>query len=124
MASQPNQTPLRILIVSSHPLFGQGIRSLLQQRQGTKTEVVGMVGSVDEAIAAIKTLNPDMVIVDYDDERVNRDEFLARFIEGAGRIRLVLLSLKEGGSQALVYDRWSLAASQIDDWLKEWAGNE
>lgn len=124
MASQSNQTPLRILIVSSHPLFGQGIRSLLQQRQGTKTEVVGMVGSVDEAIAAIKTLNPDMVIVDYDDERVNRDEFLARFIEGAGRIRLVLLSLKEGGSQALVYDRWSLAASQIDDWLKEWAGNE
>jgi len=124
MAGETNQSSLRILIVSSHPLFGQGLRSLLQQRQGTQIEVVGMVSSVDEAITAIKTLTPGMVIVDYDDERVNRDEFMARFIEGAGRIRLVLLSLKEGGSQALVYDRWSLAASQIDDWLKEWAGNE
>jgi len=31
-----------------------------------------------------------------------------------------LLSLKEGGSEAIVYDRRTLAASQIEDWLEEW----
>src|SRR5512139_3940965 len=107
----------RVLIVSSHPLFGQGLRSLLQQRPEADVHVVGIVSSVDQAIAALNTAQPDLVIVDYDDEQVNRDEFLARFVEGERRLRVVLLSLKEGGSEAIVYDRRTLAASQIDDWL-------
>jgi DNA-binding NarL/FixJ family response regulator len=77
--------------------------------------VVGMVSTIDEALNALTTLRPDLVIVDYDDNRVNRDEFLARFVEGEGRLRVVLLSLKEGGSEAIVYDRRTMAASQIED---------
>jgi cytochrome c oxidase subunit II len=110
----------RVLIVSSHPLFGKGLRRLLEDRGEADVRVVGMVSSVEEAVAALQTLRPDLVIVDYDDERVNRDEFLARFVESAGRLRVVLLSLKEGGSEAIVYDRRNLAAAQIDDWLREW----
>jgi cytochrome c oxidase subunit 2 len=82
--------------------------------------VVGMVSTIDEALAAIQDLQPDLIVVDYDDERVNREEFLARFVEGVGRLRVVLLSLKEGGQEAIVYDRRSMAASQVEDWLKEW----
>lgn len=110
----------KVLIVSSHPLFGQGLRRLLQERPQADVQVVSIVPSVEEAVAALTTVDPDLVIVDYDDERVNRDEFLARFVEGEKRLRVVLLSLKEGGSEAIVYDRRTLAASQIDDWLKEW----
>jgi cytochrome c oxidase subunit II len=120
MATEKPDTPRRVLIVSSHPLFGQGLRILLRERKEPEVEVVGIVTSVDEAVAAIDNVNPDLVIVDYDDDRVNRDEFLARFVEGARRLRVVLLSLKEGGSEAIVYDRRTLAASQIDNWLKEW----
>jgi cytochrome c oxidase subunit II len=110
----------RVLIVSSHPLFGKGLRRLLEERGETDVQVVGMVSSVEEAVAALQSVNLDLVIVDYDDEKVNRDEFLARFVESAGQLRVVLLSLKEGGSEAIVYDRRSLAAAQIDDWLREW----
>ena len=85
------------------------------------TEVVGMVSTIDEVLAALKKLNPDLVIVDYDDGRVNREEFLARFVEGEGRLRVVLLSLKEGGDEAIVYDRRTMAASQIEDWLQGWS---
>jgi chemotaxis response regulator CheB len=110
----------RVLIVSSHPLFGQGLRKLLHERKEPDVTVVDIIASVEEAVKAIDRVHPDLVIVDYDDERVNRDEFLAHFLEGARELRVVLLSLKEGGSQAVVYDRRTLSAAQIDDWLKEW----
>ena len=121
MTQKPPSGPLRILIASSHPLFSQGINSLLAKRQEMDTEVVGMVSTIDEALEAIESLLPDLVIVDYDDIQVNREEFLARFVEGEGRLRVVLFSLKEGGDQAIVYDRRTMAASQIEDWLEGWS---
>ena len=110
----------RVLIASSHPLFGQGLRSLLQERQGAGVEIVGMVSNLNQALKALDELNPDLVIVDYDDNALNRDEFLARFVEGEKKLRVVLLSL-QSAQEAIVYDRRSLAASQIDDWLEEWS---
>lgn len=121
MTQKPHRGSLRILIASSHPLFAQGINSLLAKRQEMDTEVIGMVSTISEALAAIENLKPDLVIVDYDDQQVNREEFLARFVEGESRLRVVLFSLKEGGDQAIVYDRRTMAASQIDDWLEGWS---
>ncbi len=109
----------RVLIASSHPLFGQGLRSLLQERQPAGVEVVGVVSNLDETLQALDRLDPDLIIVDYDDERLNRDEFLARFVEGEKKLRIVLLSL-QSSKEALVYERRSMAAAQIDDWLEEW----
>jgi cytochrome c oxidase subunit 2 len=120
MARQNPTAAQKVLIVSSHPLFGKGLQRLLQTRQQADVRVVGIVSSVDQAMLALSEHKPDLVVVDHDDQAVNRDEFLARFVEGEQRLRVVLLSLKEGGSEAIVYDRRSLAASQIDDWLKEW----
>lgn len=115
--------PQRVLIASSHALFGQGLRSLLQSRQKADVEVVGVVSGLNQALAAINRLNPDLVIVDYDDEQLNRDEFLARFVEGERKMRVVLLSL-QSGEEAIVYDRRTLAASQIEDWLEAWPEGE
>jgi cytochrome c oxidase subunit II len=119
MSETKNSSKRKVLIVSSHPLFGKGLRKLLQDRHKTDVDVVKIVATVDEAAAAIETVVPDLVIVDYDDERINRDEFLTRFVEGAGRLRVVLLSLKEGGNQAVIYDRHTMGAAQIDDWFEE-----
>lgn len=111
----------KVLIVSSHPLFGKGLHSLLKPRQELDVHVVGMLSTVEDALNALESIQPDLVILDYDDEQVNRDAFLARYMEGAKRLRVVLLSLKENGGEAVVYDRRTLAAAQIDDWLKEWS---
>jgi cytochrome c oxidase subunit 2 len=123
MDNKNNPKKRRVLIASSHGLFGQGLRSLLRERQETGVEVVGMVSNLQEAIEALEKLNPDLIIVDYDDEVLNRDEFLARFVEGEKKLRVVLLSLQSAG-EAVVYDRRTLAASQIDDWLEEWTLGE
>ena len=93
---------------------------MLETHQDERVEVVGVVANVDEALSALQALQPDLVVVDYDDGEVNREEFLRRFVESEHRLRVVLLSLKEGGSNALVYDRQTMAASKINDWLHEW----
>lgn len=120
MAKTEQTSHWRVLIASSHPLFAEGIRGLLSTHQQADVEVVGLVSTIEEALDALNILKPDMVIVDYDDERVNREEFLARFVESEGRLRVILLSLLEGGQEAIVYDRRTMAASQIDDWLDNW----
>lgn len=89
MAQSPPARPHRVLIVSSHPLFRDGLHSLLQARQAD-VEVVGLVRSTEEAVVALQRLRPDLVIVDYDDAVVNRDEFLARFTEGAFSVEATL----------------------------------
>jgi len=115
MTSRPEANPRRVLIVSSHPLFREGLRSLLQERR-PGIEAIGLATSTDEALAALDRLAPDLVIVDHDDAAVNREEFLARFVEGERAMRVMLVSLKEA-DRAVVYDRHTLTASQIEDWL-------
>ncbi len=110
----------RVLIVSSHPLFGLGLRRLLDSRPQTDVVVIGIVESVSEAMGAIDHLRPDLIIVDYDDETVSREEVLMRFIEGGERLRIVLLSLEEDHNDIVIYDRRTLLTSKIDDWLAEW----
>jgi cytochrome c oxidase subunit 2 len=116
---KPSSNPTCLL----HPAtrFLGRVCSLLLARRRADVEVVGMVSSLDEATAALENLNPDLVIVDYDDKTLNRDEFLARFVEEK-KLRVVLLAAR--GEEALVYDRRTLAAAQIDDWLKEWTYGE
>lgn len=112
-------SPLRVLIASSHPLFGGGLRSLLESRWGEKIKIIGLVSSVNQTIHTLTNLKPDLIIVDYDDDHLNRDEILGQFIKGEQEIRLVLLSLKDGkeGAEAIVYNRKTLSASKIEDWL-------
>jgi len=51
---------VRVFIVDDHELFRSGVRSEL--RGGL--EIVGDAGSVDEAIAAIRSTHPDVVLLD------------------------------------------------------------
>ncbi len=116
----PNPTrPQRVLIASSHALFGQGLRSLLLARQKSDVEVIGMVSDLEEALSAIDRLDPDLVVVDYDDKALNRQEFLARFVDSEKKLRVVLLSL-HNPEEAIVFDRRTMAAEQVDRWLEEW----
>jgi chemotaxis response regulator CheB len=107
----------RALIVSSHPLFGRGLQKILNTRPDTTIQVVGIMPNTDLALQFIEKDQPDLVILDCDDEHVNRQVLLKRFIEGERRLKVVLLSLKEGGSQAVVYDRRILPALEVDRWL-------
>jgi DNA-binding NarL/FixJ family response regulator len=52
----------RVFILSCHPLFGQGVESLL--RQEARLEIVGQETDVEQAVERIKEIRPDVVILD------------------------------------------------------------
>ncbi len=54
----------RVLIVSDHPLFAEGVFNLINGQAGL--EVVGVTLPGEPALKSIQTLNPDVVVVDMD----------------------------------------------------------
>jgi DNA-binding NarL/FixJ family response regulator len=54
---------MRIIIVDDHNLFREGLAAIIQQERDI--EVVGLVGSVQEAVDAVGTLKPDIVLMDF-----------------------------------------------------------
>ena len=54
---------MRILIVDDHNLFREGLAVIIQQE--ADIEVVGMVGTVQEAVEVALALKPDIVLMDY-----------------------------------------------------------
>lgn len=58
--SEGSRPAVRVFIVDDHELFRSGVRSELQD----DLEIVGDAGTVGEAIAAIRSLQPDVVLLD------------------------------------------------------------
>ncbi|HEX3811821.1 MAG TPA: response regulator transcription factor [Mycobacteriales bacterium] len=57
-------TPLTVLLVDDHAMFRTGVRAELSRVAAEEVRVVGDVGSVAEAVAAIERLRPDVVLLD------------------------------------------------------------
>ena len=53
-------TPLRVVLVDDHRLFRSGVRAEI----GERVDVVGEAGDVDEAIAVIHHVRPEVVLLD------------------------------------------------------------
>jgi DNA-binding NarL/FixJ family response regulator len=49
-------------IISSHLMFQHGLESLLSQQDGV--DIIGRTTNPDSALEQIKTLQPDVVIID------------------------------------------------------------
>jgi DNA-binding NarL/FixJ family response regulator len=52
----------RVLIVDDHEVVREGLRALLSRREGM--EIVGMAGTVAEAVAEAKKMEPDVIVMD------------------------------------------------------------
>jgi DNA-binding NarL/FixJ family response regulator len=60
---------VRILLVDDHPIVRQGLRTLLEGREGW--EVVGEASDGLEALDRVETLHPDVVVLDVTMPRMN-----------------------------------------------------
>ncbi len=85
-------TMKRIFMLSSHPLFSQGVESLLRRETGL--EIVGRETDVDKAIERIKELRPDVVVLDSADLRDPMPVVMRIFREGVGT-KVIGLNLKD-----------------------------
>jgi DNA-binding NarL/FixJ family response regulator len=59
MSSDP---PIRIVLVDDHPMFRDGLRKLLETDTGFR--VCGEAGDVGSAVAAVRELTPDILLLD------------------------------------------------------------
>lgn len=110
------QQPRQVLIVSANPLFREGLRKLYAERWGEKAIILSMPTTMPDALVALENQQPDLVIVDYDDKTINREEFINRFLAGKTSMQVMLVSLQESG-QVVVYGRRTLTSAQAENWL-------
>ena len=57
------RTPIRVVLVDDHAMFRSGVRGELAGHTAM-VEVVGEAGDVDQAVEAIESTAPDVVLLD------------------------------------------------------------
>ncbi len=83
---------IKILIADDHELVREGIEALISSAKDM--EVIGLVGSGEEAINAARANRPDVVLMDITMPGMNGVE-AARWIKGMdGSIRVVMITME------------------------------
>lgn len=84
---------IRVFLADDHQLFREGIRSLLTR--APDIEVVGEAGDGEDAVAQVKTLVPDVVLMDISMPVMNGLDAAARMKESTPSARILILTVHE-----------------------------
>jgi DNA-binding NarL/FixJ family response regulator len=113
------RNPHQVLIVSANPLFREGLRKVYARRWIGRAVIAGVSSSMEEAFDALESLQPDLVILDYDDKAITRETFLNHFVmNGQAPMKVFLVSLRQAGL-VVIYDRRCLTSAQAENWLND-----
>jgi DNA-binding NarL/FixJ family response regulator len=83
----------RVIMLFSHPLFGQGVETLLRRESGV--EIVGRESDANRLLQRVKELRPDVVIVDGADPVCDPLPLVMRILTEVGGTRVIGLNLKD-----------------------------
>ena len=81
---------IRILIVDDHPVVREGLMAVLEGIPDIR--VVGTAQSAEEALAAIKTVRPDIVLLDLELPGMSGIDEIPRLIAGGDHVRVIVLT--------------------------------
>src|SRR5256714_14243368 len=84
---------IRVLIADDHPLFRDGLRTLLQS--GSDTEVVGEAATGEETITRATSLQPDVILMDLQMSGINGIEATRRILHTSPHIGVLVLTMFE-----------------------------
>ncbi|GHO61128.1 DNA-binding response regulator [Ktedonobacter sp. SOSP1-52] len=84
---------IRVLIADDHPLFRDGLRTLLQSR--AETEVLGEAATGEETIAKATTLQPDVILMDINMPGTNGIEATRRILHTSPHISILVVTMYE-----------------------------
>jgi DNA-binding NarL/FixJ family response regulator len=86
----------RVVLVDDHQMFRTGVKAEL----GSSIEVVGEAGDVDQAVAVITELEPEVVLLDVHLPGGGGIEVLRR-LQGMGRTRFLALSVSDAAEDVI-----------------------
>lgn len=84
-------TKRRVIIVDDHPLFRDGLKSLIGRSENYQT--VGEAGSGEEALALAVELQPDLMTMDVSLPDMSGIEATRRIVEAAPTVRILMVSM-------------------------------
>jgi two-component system response regulator DegU len=82
---------IRIFIVDDHPMFRQGLRQTIQG--DPRFELIGEAEDGEAAIKSIKTLQPDLAVLDINLPNISGLDVAAKLREAECPTRLVVLTM-------------------------------
>ena len=81
---------IRVLLADDHPVVREGLRGMLAAESGI--DVVGEVGSGDEAVAVARKLRPDVILMDLRMPRGDGVSAIERITKDRPEARIVVLT--------------------------------
>lgn len=90
---------IRILIVDDHVLFREGLSAIIGQQADIK--VVGLAGSVREAVEAARQLRPDIILMDFTLPDGTGAEATRQIIQENSAIKVVFLTMSDSDDDML-----------------------
>ena len=93
------ESPIRVLLVDDHTLFRSGIKALLQRQKDF--EVVGEASDGLEGIKRVKSLKPDVVLLDLHMPGISGREAVRLIVDEAPETKVVMLTVSEDAEDLL-----------------------
>jgi DNA-binding NarL/FixJ family response regulator len=94
--------PIRVVIVDDHAMFRAGVRAELAGYGGDTVEVVAEAADVDEAVAAVTTHRPDVVLLDVHLPGGGGVEVMRRLAASGGAVpRFLALSVSDAAEDVI-----------------------
>ena len=84
---------MKIVIVDDHVLFREGLAAII--RSESDIEILGQAGSVQEAVATVRALKPDMVLMDFGLPDGTGAEATRMILEEHPGCKIVFLTMSE-----------------------------
>lgn len=89
---------IRVLIVDDHDLVRTGIRRLLEDRKDSdKIEVVGEADSGESAVEAVRTLAPDVILMDVNMPGIGGLEAMRRILLHESAPKVIVVTVHSQG---------------------------